>query len=487
MSVVRNTGYNFAAMLVPTLVALVTLPLYIHTMGEERYGVIALVTALIGYFGLFDFGLSAASAQRIAAADPDDIAARRSIFWTAAGINLALGLLGALLLAPIAWVFFGSAEGTSAELRAEINGSIVWIALALPIMLLSGVLRGALQGAGRFAEMNLINVVMGPATQIIPLLVAIYVSPSLIWVLPTLYFVRLLALAMQAIVVAKRVIHGWTPCFDRSRVRDLLSFGGWVTLSAVVDPLLTTIDRFVIGSFLGMKSVSHYTVPYQLAQRSLIVPSALLDAMLPRLAGANEAEALGVSKRGMRAVVALMTPPMIAGIAFIHSFLSLWISRDFADSAALPAQFMLAGCWFNAIGFCCFQHLRARGRPRLIAIAHLIEIPPYLLCLWAGMYFYGLAGAAAAFAVRVAFDDALLAWFGGLWAEFVKLIAIAAPALALAFWVGAGVAGSTTLFSPSVIAAALLILASSLAALAWLYGQRETLRAAFRFRRAVSE
>ncbi len=103
------------------------------------------------------------------------------------------------------------------------------------------------------------------------------------------------------------------------------------------------------------------------------------------------------------------------------------------------------------------------------------------------MHFYGLPGAAAAFALRGAFDDALLAWFGGLWGEFVKLIAIATPALVLAFWAGTRVAQSTTIFASSVLAASVLIIATSLAALAWLYGQRETLLAAFRIRRAVPE
>lgn len=479
MSVIRNTGHNLIAALVPTVVALVTLPLMIAAVGEARYGVIALVTALVGYFGVFDFGLSAATAQRIAAAGHDDLASRRAIFWTAAGVNLGMGLLAAILVAPAALWFFDQAHLLDPALMAEIRQSLPFIALALPVMLLGGVLRGALQGAGEFAALNRIAVVTGPLGQILPLLVAMYLSPRLPAVLAMLYAVRLVSLGWQAAIVALRVTQGWTPHFERDRVKDLLSFGGWVTVSALVDPLLTTIDRFLIGARLGMHVVSWYTVPQQLAQRSLIVPGALVEAMLPRVASGSEAEALAVSRRGLRAIVAIMTPPFLAGIAFVHPFLALWISPEFAANSALPAQFMLLGCWLNGLGYGCFQHLRARGRPRLIAIAHLIEIPPYLAVLLFAMSHFGLAGAAAAFAFRVLFDDLLLAGLGGLGRELVRLLALALPLLGLALWLGQRVQALPDLLTIPALVAVLLVLVAGCASLLWLWGERTTLRNAF--------
>jgi O-antigen/teichoic acid export membrane protein len=479
MSIIRNSGYNLAAALVPTAVSLLAVPLYIHTIGEARYGMLAIIGSLIGYFGVFDFGLSAATAQRIAASDPADLPARRSIFWTAAGVNLGMGLIAAVLLIPAAWAFFGTTRASTPELQAEMVGSIGWMALAMPFMLMSSVLRGALQGAGRFAELNLINVVMGPASQLVPLAVAMFISPKLGWVLPALYAVRLAALCCQAWVIARRITHGWTPTFDRRRVRDLLSFGGWVTVSTLVDPFLNMIDRLLIASSLGMRAVSHYAVPYQLAQRSLIFPGALLDAMLPRIAGATRAEAQALSLRGMRAVTTLMTPLIVAGTVFVHPFLSLWISPDFANAAAFPAQLMLVGCWFNAIGICCFIHLQAIDKPRLIATSHLIEVFPYLACLWAGLHWFGLPGAAAAYALRVAADDVLLAWFGGLQAELGRRIAVGAPALAMAVWLGWQMDSLTTW---RAAAGAVLVLAVSAGSLRWVYGERQALRTALKFR-----
>ena len=134
MSVVRNTAYNIVSALVPTVVSLLTVPAYIHAVGEERYGVLALIAMVLGYFGVFDFGLSTATAHRIAASPADDLEKRQRIFWTAAATNLGLGLIGALVIFPVALLFVDHGMKAPPALMGEIRQSVVWLVLALPIM-----------------------------------------------------------------------------------------------------------------------------------------------------------------------------------------------------------------------------------------------------------------------------------------------------------------------------------------------------------------
>ncbi len=480
MSVVRNTAYNIVSALVPTVVSLLTVPAYIHAVGEERYGVLALIAMVLGYFGVFDFGLSTATAHRIAASPADDLEKRQRIFWTAAATNLGLGLIGALVIFPVALLFVDHGMKAPPALMGEIRQSVVWLVLALPIMLLTGVLRGALQGAGRFAEMNLVNVVLGTLTQLVPLAVAIWVTPSLTVVLPALYASRLLVLGGFLGVVVTRVTKGWQMAFDRAEARKLFSFGGWMTLSSVISPIIAALDRFLIGSLLGVRQVSHYSVPYQLAERSLFVPSALLQALFPRISGAPDAKsARDLSRRGLYAVAAICAPPMVFGTVFMHPFLTLWISRAFAGEASLIGQIVLTGFWINVLGYACYTHLTAVGQPRLLATAHVIEVVPYCLLLVALMSWMGLAGAAIAFAVRVAVDDLLLAQFCGLLKETGGLLAAGIAAFAIAIRLGVGLElGDGT----RVIAGLALVAAVSGVSILWLLQEKQTLLSALRLR-----
>ncbi|MGA3229657.1 MAG: oligosaccharide flippase family protein, partial [Candidatus Binatus sp.] len=64
----RNTIINLAGEVAPSLVALLAIPLVIRVLGVDRYGVLTLSIMVVGYFGLFDFGLGRAATKFIAAA-----------------------------------------------------------------------------------------------------------------------------------------------------------------------------------------------------------------------------------------------------------------------------------------------------------------------------------------------------------------------------------------------------------------------------------
>src|SRR4051812_31203755 len=61
VSVARHTTYNVVGALTPVVVSLVTVPLYLKTVGLDRYGILNLCWLLVGYFALFDFGMGKAT------------------------------------------------------------------------------------------------------------------------------------------------------------------------------------------------------------------------------------------------------------------------------------------------------------------------------------------------------------------------------------------------------------------------------------------
>jgi O-antigen/teichoic acid export membrane protein len=80
---------------VPLAVALIAIPALLRAIGVERFGVLALVWALIGYTGLFDLGLGRAMTKLIAGrlghGKPASIA---PLFWTGLLLMTAVGVAG---------------------------------------------------------------------------------------------------------------------------------------------------------------------------------------------------------------------------------------------------------------------------------------------------------------------------------------------------------------------------------------------------------
>jgi len=177
------------------------------------------------------------------------------------------------------------------------------------------------------------------------------------------------------------------------------------------------LDRFVIGAQLGARSVTFYTVPFQLAERTNVIPVALSSAMFPRLAQTGLGEGgKALADKALRSLAIIITPLFLIGIFSIDWFLSFWIGEEFASQASFVGQILLLGFWWNAIARIPHALLQAAGRPDVVAKSHLAELIPYLLLLYVGLGYLGISGAAIAFSIRALADSVILMY----WAKVLK-------------------------------------------------------------------
>lgn len=431
MSIRKHTIYNLIGWVLPLALSLITIPIYINQIGESRYGVLAMAWLLLGYFGLFDLGLGRATAQRIAAQISDTAAARAQTFWTALAINTGVGVIGGLVIWPVALYFFGHVFAIEPALRPELRSAIPWMVLAVPIATISGVLSGALQGRARFLELNIISICSAALTQLLPLLVAWLHGPNLAWLMPAVILTRLITISGMAMRCRRHLFKGQPIDISRSLARSLLSFGGWVTVTSMIGPMMVILDRFVIGAFLGAKSVTYYTVPFQLCSRTTVLSDALSTAMFPSLAAANSTEAQLMVANAIRTLAIVMTPTTIFGLFLMRPFLQIWMGVDFANNTWLTGEILLLGFWANAFAHIPYAQLQAANRPNVVAHCHMIEVLPYLAALYFGLHIFGLTGAAVVFGLRTFADCLLLMHYAGNLRKSMTLLAIPAGLLLL--------------------------------------------------------
>jgi O-antigen/teichoic acid export membrane protein len=394
--------------LIPIALALFTIPFYLKLVGTDRYGVLAIAWLLLGYFGLFDLGLGRATAYRIAALYAAPAEERAKTFWTALTVNLAMGIVGGLILWPVAAYFFAYHFKIDPAIRPEIVAAAPLLGMSVPVATLTGVLTGALQGQEKFRETTMISTTSTTLFQLLPLAVAWWHGPDLVPLLAASLAARAVALVALWAKCYSEIARGSAFAFDRVQIVALLKYGGWVTATAMIAPLLGTVDRFAIGAVVGAAAVTIYTVPYQLARQMAIFPAALTNALFPRLSAATGEEEALLGLRASQALAGVMTVPVLAAILLIDPFLKLWVGRDIASQAGLVGKIILIGFWANAFARVPSTRLQARGRPDLVTKILLVEIPPYLLALYFGLKYWGLPGCAVAFAVRCAVDYILL-------------------------------------------------------------------------------
>jgi O-antigen/teichoic acid export membrane protein len=410
MSIGRNTAVNIAGQIVPVLISFLVVPTYLHTIGEARYGVLLLVWMLLGYFGLFDFGLNRAVAQRVAELRDDVTGGRNRVVWTGLFLAGSLGMLGGMILY---WAGYHGLErcfGADASLRGEFIAALPWLALILPANIIGGSLSGALQGREQFVRLNVIQNAGTIWSQLVPMAVAWWWSVDLCWLVPAALSARLVTGIWMYIECQRQVPMTRFPVFDRSLVRSLFSYGSWVTVSSIISPILTTFDRFVIGIMSGAAAVTHYSVPLGIVLRASILPSALSSAAFPRYAVGDRSVRLKLLVQSTGTLAAVFTPVALAMMFLLGPFLTAWVGSELATKGTLVGEILVIGVWINGLAYLPHAYLQANARPRISAMFHLVELLPYTLALWLGLKLWGVAGAALAGTLRMTGDAILHYW-----------------------------------------------------------------------------
>ncbi len=410
-----STVFNFAGRALPAVLLLVTTPIYLHLIGVERYGAMSILWLALGYFGAFDLGLGRAVAQRIARlpalktlSPRDMVRTRGDIFWTSLIASIVVSSVASVgLFWPLMELVVNHVLHISPELRVEADHSIWVLLLFLPIATTLSVLMGTREGTEHFGYLNAGQLSGLVSYQLFPLGMALLGLVALPYLMSAAILGRMGG-SLILFFFCQKVLGSPHPRFHWGLLVSLLRYGGWISISAILSPLMYITDRFFIGAQLGMSYVAQYVVPFNMVMYGLMLPQSLTTALFPRYAVLREEEAQSTMIMAVRLIAAVMVPISILGIWWMNGFLSWWLGSKFADRSAIVGQLLLVGLWINAIAQAPYGFLQARGRADLTAKFHLIEIVIYLPALWWAISDLGIAGAALVWDLRVALDLGLL-------------------------------------------------------------------------------
>lgn len=402
----KNVFWTFLSTTLPLIIALFSIPILIKTLGTAKFGILSIAWVIIGYFSLFDFGLSRSITKLIAEkADKDINEEIPQIVSTALFLMTVLGIIGggiALLTSP--WIVSNIIKIPN-ELIIEVLNTFKLLSLSIPIVIISSGLKGILEGFQDFKSSSLIKLALGISTFIVPFIV-IFFTNSLVIIVFFLLIFRLFFLFIYWYIcwsnfkpikkISKSLINIRT-------TKKLFSFGLWMTISNIVGPLLLYLGQFFLVSLVSADAVSYFSIPYEIIIKLLIIPTILVTVLFPdfvKLSNISPQTAYKLYSKSMKYLTIIILPLVIIIILFSKIGLSLWINPIFALYSNYVTQILAIGIFINSFGHISQAFIQALGRPDITAKLHLIELFLYIpYCLFLTKL-YGIEGAAISWLLR---------------------------------------------------------------------------------------
>jgi O-antigen/teichoic acid export membrane protein len=410
----RNTAFNLAGQVLPLLAGVALIPYIVRGLGPDRFGMLGIIWVIFGYFALMDLGLGRATTKFLAELLAKGEASQISeMVWSSILLQVLLGLVGGVAIAILTPALVGRVLHTPPSLVREARTAFYLLAAAMPAVLAGNGLRAVLEGCERFDLTNLLRVPSSILAFVIPAITiaaGLRLPGAVLWMgISRVGFTFAHGFCCLRVLPCLRT----RPAFRSATVFPLLCFGGWVTASNVVNPVLVSMDRFLIGSLLSVTMVGYYTAPFEAVTKLWMIPASLMTTVYPACSALGTEKMRGLQNlysRSIKYIFCALAPVSLILVLFARPIIAAWLGPVFLEKSAVPLQLLAIGVFINCFAHVPYCFLQALGRPDVAAKLFMCELVPYGLLLWWMIARHGIAGAAAAWSIRVAIEVVLLLW-----------------------------------------------------------------------------
>ena len=350
-TILSNTGANFAFRAFSMVLAFVSVPILVGSLGAAGYGILLLADSLMGYFSVLNAGVPAGTVKFVAEYEAKG---EHDTVFAVIGSSLTFFLGAGLLVAGAVAAFtaFGGVElfRLDSDLVRSAE-SVLYLAAALAVFSWpSGTFGQTLDGLQRYGE-NRIAVGLGNTVgRLLSIAAAIAGAPIEGVFIASQAGIPLTA-ALQYRAVAK-ALPGWALRrlrYDRDTFQTMFGYSVWMLVQKISALLLYHTDRIILSLFLSVESITIYHVvtrPFNyIKEFSMLSTQALMPAVSAAEARRGRSGLDGFIYLAGRYSNAFLAPLAVIGTYLSGPLIGLWMGPDYLPYAWIAQS----ACLFQLI------------------------------------------------------------------------------------------------------------------------------------------
>jgi len=393
-SLVTNTLSNWIVLVINTVIGFLLTPVILSHIGKDGYGLWALVSSVVCYYGLLRMGVGSAIMRYVSLNDGRrDATAVNGTFSTAMWIYIAVAIVLIILSFAISKPLAGYFDQGE-----DFRVLLVYLGIASALNCPSAVLEATLRSRERFVAANIvmtvITIIRGLGLSAV--LFAGYKLPAMAGVILVTSGIELFVM-WWIFRIHCRDIHFGVTDVSVAHVKSLLSFGIMAAVLSGAIMLRFQYDRIIIGKILSLEILGIYSVMATLLVNFRNIMRATSRVLNPRfsfLDGRGDVRSsteLFLRSSKMSAVLSsgICLLFMLAGPGFIQ----LWVGRGF--ESGYPVLMILSVAYMIGQSQTASSALLAGfGKQTILAILTFAEAAISILLSIFFAKRYGLVGIA---------------------------------------------------------------------------------------------
>ncbi len=396
-----NAASNWAPLVINIAIGFLLTPYLISNLGDQNYGIWVVVASFLGYYGLLRMGVGSAIMRYVPFyASRNDQTAISQIVSTAMASFIAVGLI-VLAISFLAADTLASFLNGGPTLAALIRVMGIAAAIECPLRILDATIRSQ----EKWVQANGLTV-MTAVLRAVGLATCAALGYGVVEMGMVMVIVNIIALLIT-LILFKRFCPTITmsPAMIKpARLKTLVTFGLFVTISTTVCTLRLPSQNIIIGKLMSLQVITLYYPAVLIMKNIRQAVLAPVRVFWPRFAyldgGNNHDQVTALFLKGAR-FCSLFAAGMIL-LVFISgpAFIRLWLGSRF--TTVVPALMLLAAGFLIETSFSITASLLGGiGRQRAHAAISSIEgVLGILLSIMLGAKM-GLPGIAAGFLISV--------------------------------------------------------------------------------------
>jgi len=358
MSIVRrNIIANIAGRGWAALLSLAVLPLYIHFLGIEAFGLIGFFLSLTAILQLLDLGLGTVLNRQFAqysmqsgkAQEMHDLLRTLEIiYWL---IGIAIGVTMAAL-APAIAAYWLKPQQLSVETATQ---ALAMMGIAIAFQWPRALYGGGLMGLQRQVAFNLVSSITGTVNNLGGVLILWLVSPTL-----QAYVAWFMAISLVDTLSTWLLLWRSLPeaparaTFRPQTLAGIWRFAAGMTGISVTSIILTQLDKLILVKVLPLDAFGYYSLASRVAGGLSYLTGPVCAAFFPRfsqLVARNDTQELArLYHRACQLMSVLIMPLAAVLTLFSYELLLVWTQdRSIAENGHLVLSLLTVGTALNAV------------------------------------------------------------------------------------------------------------------------------------------